>query len=71
MNGLRIAVLAVAVVAAFGMFFIACEKKTTVKAEALPAAGQKVVYTCPMHPEVISDKPGKCPKCGMNLVLKK
>jgi hypothetical protein len=25
-------------------------------------------YTCPMHPEVISDKPGKCPKCGMTLV---
>jgi Cu(I)/Ag(I) efflux system membrane fusion protein len=24
-------------------------------------------YTCPMHPEVVSDKPGKCPKCGMNL----
>ena len=33
---------------------------------ATPAAAQK--YTCPMHPEVISDKPGKCPKCGMNLV---
>ncbi|MBX9889083.1 MAG: hypothetical protein K2Y30_14235 [Flavobacteriaceae bacterium] len=28
-------------------------------------------YTCPMHPEVTSDKPGKCPKCGMNLVEKK
>jgi hypothetical protein len=27
------------------------------------------MYKCPMHPEVISDKPGKCPKCGMNLVL--
>lgn len=26
-------------------------------------------YTCPMHPEVVSDKPGQCPKCGMNLVL--
>ncbi len=26
-------------------------------------------YTCPMHPEVISDHPGKCPKCGMNLEL--
>ncbi|KAA3656405.1 MAG: heavy metal translocating P-type ATPase [Calditrichaeota bacterium] len=24
-------------------------------------------YTCPMHPEVISDKPGSCPKCGMAL----
>src|SRR3989338_9377532 len=27
-------------------------------------------YTCPMHPEVSSDKPGKCPKCGMELVMK-
>ena len=26
-------------------------------------------YTCPMHPEIIQDKPGNCPKCGMNLVL--
>lgn len=25
-------------------------------------------YTCPMHPEVASDKPGKCPKCGMDLI---
>jgi hypothetical protein len=25
-------------------------------------------YSCPMHPEVISDTPGKCPKCAMNLV---
>lgn len=25
------------------------------------------VYTCPMHPEVRSNKPGKCPKCGMDL----
>ena len=24
-------------------------------------------YTCPMHPEVISDSPGDCPKCGMAL----
>lgn len=26
-------------------------------------------YTCPMHPEIASDKPGRCPKCGMKLVL--
>jgi len=25
-------------------------------------------YTCPMHPEVIANMPGKCPKCGMTLV---
>ena len=28
-------------------------------------------YTCSMHPEVISGKPGKCPKCGMELIIKK
>jgi RND family efflux transporter MFP subunit len=28
----------------------------------------KTLYTCPMHPQIISDKPGKCPICGMNLV---
>jgi FtsP/CotA-like multicopper oxidase with cupredoxin domain len=30
--------------------------------------GVAVAYTCPMHPEVISDEPGKCPKCGMKLL---
>ena len=29
------------------------------------AAGVK--YVCPMHPEVVSDRPGACPKCGMAL----
>jgi len=41
------------------------EKQSTTKEVA------KVQYTCPMHPEVISDKPGNCPKCGMALVEKK
>ena len=26
-------------------------------------------YTCQMHPDVVSDSPGKCPKCGMDLTL--
>ncbi|MBI4929215.1 MAG: hypothetical protein HY841_00515 [Bacteroidetes bacterium] len=36
------------------------------KENATAAAG----YTCPMHPEVQSDNPGNCPKCGMALVKK-
>jgi hypothetical protein len=31
-------------------------------------AAQTQKYTCPMHSDVVSDKPGKCPKCGMTLV---
>ncbi|MEO8950176.1 MAG: heavy metal-binding domain-containing protein [Mucilaginibacter sp.] len=42
---------------------------TTKTKKVKPVA--KVQYTCTMHPEVISDKPGKCPKCGMTLVEKK
>lgn len=31
-------------------------------------AMEEARYVCPMHPEVTSDKPGSCPKCGMALV---
>ncbi|HEX2922357.1 MAG TPA: heavy metal translocating P-type ATPase [Bacteroidales bacterium] len=33
-----------------------------------PTINKNIVYTCPMHPEIRSDKPGSCPKCGMDLV---
>ena len=39
------------------------------KTEELKTA--KTIYTCRMHPQVHSDKPGNCPICGMKLVPKK
>ncbi|MBS0617172.1 MAG: cadmium-translocating P-type ATPase, partial [Spirochaetes bacterium] len=38
--------------------------KGVAKATPLPSIGK---YTCPMHPEIIQDHPGDCPKCGMAL----
>jgi P-type Cu+ transporter len=40
-----------------------------VKKEKLPgeAAGGSRRYTCPMHPEIVRDRPGSCPICGMAL----
>lgn len=48
-------------------------KTTTVQTGTPPkkVVAAKVVYTCPMHPEVVKPKSGKCPKCGMNLENKK
>ncbi|HSA69472.1 MAG TPA: heavy metal translocating P-type ATPase [Burkholderiales bacterium] len=65
-----------------GTKFYFCSKHCLTKFKAEPAkyvaakqeaaaaktapAGTK--YTCPMHPEVVQDRPGSCPKCGMALV---
>jgi hypothetical protein len=32
---------------------------------------EQMKYSCPMHPDVVSDKPGKCSKCGMDLIKSK
>ena len=31
---------------------------------------QDFYYTCPMHPQIRADNPGKCPICGMTLIKK-
>lgn len=58
-------------------FFTACEqnKKPHKDHENMKMDSTKhnhenmIMYHCPMHPEVTSDKPGTCPKCGMDLEL--
>jgi FtsP/CotA-like multicopper oxidase with cupredoxin domain len=32
------------------------------------SVGEEISYYCPMHPDVVSDEAGRCPKCGMKLV---
>jgi Cu+-exporting ATPase len=45
------------------------ERFLTPEPPAMPAppAGAATTYTCPMHPEIVQDRPGICPKCGMAL----
>jgi hypothetical protein len=36
-----------------------------------PHGADAAIYACPMHPEVTSNRPGSCSKCGMELVRQK
>jgi Cu+-exporting ATPase len=42
-------------------------KSKPAPAEAPSSPRQSIEYTCPMHPEVVRNKPGSCPICGMAL----
>jgi Cu(I)/Ag(I) efflux system membrane fusion protein len=49
---------------------LACtsEKKTEDHSQHEHATEVAQKYTCPMHPSVVQDSPGKCPVCGMDLI---
>ncbi len=63
----RIIILVIVLASGFGSF--AQKSKNNQLPNKMQVAQN--TYTCPMHPDVVSDKPGKCPKCGMNLNLSK
>ncbi|MDP4284653.1 MAG: heavy metal-binding domain-containing protein [Bacteroidota bacterium] len=60
------------------LLFSACSDSSTkqsdtsisAKIDSTKLKNASVKYTCTMHPEVISDTPGSCPKCGMTMVIK-
>jgi hypothetical protein len=54
---------------AVSMSFTACNNSTQNSSAVESKSTVAEVYTCTMHPEVRSDKPGDCPQCGMKLVL--
>ena len=57
---------------AFVLFAVSCNSSSTnaKSSTEMQNVSAEVYYTCTMHPEVHSDKPGNCPKCGMELVKK-
>jgi hypothetical protein len=67
----KVTLMAIAILFAGTTVFAAHSTNlVTDTAKTKKAKAAKVMYTCPMHHDVLSDKPGKCPKpnCGMTLV---
>ena len=62
---LRLVLLAALVVLAGGTSVVSCRHHA---GEKTPVAGKETIYHCPMHPNYLSNKPGTCPICGMDLV---
>jgi membrane fusion protein, copper/silver efflux system len=50
------------------VLFISCTKEQSGDSDAELEHAAAETYTCPMHPQVVSDKLGTCPICGMDLV---
>lgn len=54
------------IAASFMFLFMGFDVAQTVNT----ATNTGIIYACSMHPEIISDTPGTCPRCGMDLIQK-
>lgn len=60
-------ILIVLIAISSSLLFTACKSK---KGSVVESAQKEELWTCSMHPEIIRDKPGTCPICGMDLIKK-
>ena len=65
-RGFRIAAVALALAGSVAL--VSCGRKEASTMDAADKTQATAKYHCPMHPSVVSDKPGDCPICGMKLV---
>ena len=64
----KVIIVLIAITASFaGM----AQESKTEKNTAKTTTVQKGTYSCPMHPNEVSNKPGKCSTCGMDLTKSK
>ena len=74
-----VSVFDVSMFALLGTGLLNCHNSASSDSQAAQRVGVSVpsanavatTYTCPMHPEINSKHPGRCPKCGMDLVPNK
>src|SRR4051812_15511194 len=62
--------ITILLIATFATFASYAQKGKANTTNTKPSA-VTVQYACPMHTDVVSNKPGKCSKCGMDLTLSK
>ncbi|MBN1980293.1 MAG: efflux RND transporter periplasmic adaptor subunit [Chitinivibrionales bacterium] len=72
-NKFIIIALSIIIILLCGIIFLLLFKPNVPKIASKPELTQTIsasqlIYHCPMHPTYLSDKPGTCPICGMNLV---